>query len=80
MKIIIQENSHMLSLLALTEVQNAAGVKSIPIIKRQCKFAEENEGIEFYKYYSNSACEIECLRKKMNDICNCTSPTLAMGE
>ncbi|KAJ9577806.1 hypothetical protein L9F63_005625, partial [Diploptera punctata] len=79
-KVPVTNSYHVLLILAVTEVENAEGIKSTPIAKRECKFRTENEGITSYKYYSDTTCESECLKKKMKEVCNCISPQLARVE
>ena len=43
----------------------------IPVAKRNCKFQDENEDLEIFEIYTQSACEYECKIKKAEKICGC---------
>ncbi len=45
----------------------------IPVDKRNCLFKNEGDGyIEFFKVYSQAACQFECIAKLATSICRCT--------
>lgn len=49
--------------------------KIIDIPNRGCRFYEENN-LKYYKKYSESACENECLIKAQIKVCKCVLHTL----
>ncbi|XP_021933418.1 sodium channel protein Nach-like isoform X2 [Zootermopsis nevadensis] len=64
------------TLLQVTEVISVPDARSINIDKRQCKFPEENTGFYLYNWYSYSACLVECRRREVMRLCNCTNPLM----
>uniref|UniRef100_A0A182RPJ1 Amiloride-sensitive sodium channel n=1 Tax=Anopheles funestus TaxID=62324 RepID=A0A182RPJ1_ANOFN len=56
------------------EMENKDTVHELPIWRRNCRFPWEtvNEAHQLYRYYSFSACSIECFWKTQLEICNCT--------
>jgi amiloride-sensitive sodium channel len=64
------------TLLQATEVTSDPDVKAINTAKRQCKFPEENTGFHLHNQYSYSTCLVECRRREVMRLCNCTNPLM----
>ena len=55
------------------EVVAEESLRDVPISKRNCRFADEYEGVmEIFNFYSQSACNFECLLRDTRKICQCT--------
>lgn len=55
-----------------TRVSNVTNdVRSMDADGRKCRLANENEGMELFKVYSQKACQLECQLKKSAGICRC---------
>ena len=53
------------------EIVPSDDLHDVPIEKRKCRFQDENDGLEIFKQYSQTACEFECRIKKAEDVCGC---------
>ncbi|KAK9746739.1 Amiloride-sensitive sodium channel [Popillia japonica] len=51
---------HFYRLIAINEIDNQPEVKYVNVAQRNCRFMEENEGIDVYRYYSYSTCCVQC--------------------
>ncbi|XP_065167008.1 sodium channel protein Nach [Atheta coriaria] len=56
---------------ALTEIENQAEVRDVSIVQRNCRFMDESY-LNVYKYYSYSACSVQCRRDAQLARCNCS--------
>lgn len=74
--IIASANVYYKIFLQVTEVISVPQVKEINIAKRQCKFPEENANFYLYNLYSYSTCLVECRRREIMHLCNCTNPLM----
>ena len=55
------------------EVKAKENLREVSIEKRTCRFHDEYDDImEFFNFYSNSACKKECMLKQAQSICGCT--------
>lgn len=45
-------------------------LKRISIQTRKCLFSQESS-LEYFKHYTFTNCELECISKQSRDICNC---------
>jgi amiloride-sensitive sodium channel len=64
--------------IKINEISNQDEVRSVDIAKRSCRFYDENY-MDFYPVYSNSACLVNCRKKLQLKLCNCTSYLMPNG-
>ncbi|GFG32529.1 hypothetical protein Cfor_01175, partial [Coptotermes formosanus] len=65
--------------IKINEISNQDKVRSVDISKRSCRFYDENF-MDFYPVYSNSACLVNCRKKLQLKLCNCTSYFMPNGD
>ncbi|XP_050549030.1 sodium channel protein Nach-like isoform X2 [Daktulosphaira vitifoliae] len=53
------------------EIENDPILKDVDIAQRNCRFPDEND-LDVYSVYSNSACIVNCRAHAQLDLCNCT--------
>ncbi|XP_031330649.1 sodium channel protein Nach [Photinus pyralis] len=57
--------------IVLEEIVNQLEVRDVSVEQRNCRFPEESD-LATYKYYSYSACNVECRKDAQLAKCNCT--------
>ncbi|CAG9772420.1 unnamed protein product [Ceutorhynchus assimilis] len=62
--------------LKVKEIFPATSVYNLDENRRGCKFWFETRDLKIFKFYSDSACEIECLRNAQIHFCGCVFHTL----
>ncbi|KAL1130441.1 hypothetical protein AAG570_011689 [Ranatra chinensis] len=55
----------------VNEIDNDPTLKYVPVEQRNCRFPNENI-LKSYRYYSYSACVVDCRAKAQIKLCNCT--------
>ena len=53
------------------EIVPLDGLRSVQVDKRKCRFEDENDDLEIFENYSQTACEFECMIKKAETACRC---------
>ena len=53
------------------EIVPSDDLRDISIESRKCRFDDEINGLDFFKSYSQSACEFELKVRKGREVCNC---------
>ncbi|EFA08448.1 sodium channel protein Nach [Tribolium castaneum] len=61
---------HYRRFLAVKEIDNQPEVKDVSIRQRKCRFSDESD-LNVYRYYSYSACCVQCRKDAQLKICNC---------
>ncbi|KAF4527876.1 hypothetical protein B566_EDAN016617 [Ephemera danica] len=61
--------------LAIRETVNEPAVRDVPWQRRRCLYPHEGD-LKLYKYYSYSACVVECRQLAALRFCNCSSHLL----
>jgi amiloride-sensitive sodium channel len=64
--------------IKINDISNQGAVRSVDISKRSCRFDDENY-MDFYPVYSNSACLVNCRKKLQLELCNCTNYFMPNG-
>ncbi|KAF5281881.1 hypothetical protein FQR65_LT14464 [Abscondita terminalis] len=67
----ISPHIHFRRFISLKEIANQPEVRDVNVNQRQCRFAEESY-LDVYKYYSYSACNVQCRKDAQIRMCNCT--------
>lgn len=70
-------------IISVTEIINDPAAIDVPVNFRQCRFEWELEnGPEksLYKYYSHSACTVECASDAQMKYCNCTHHLMPVNK
>ncbi|XP_055858498.1 sodium channel protein Nach isoform X2 [Episyrphus balteatus] len=61
-----------LRFISKKDIQNDEQTRSTSVQQRNCRFNDENI-LNVHKYYSYSACIVQCRKDKQFRLCNCTS-------
>ncbi|KAK4878401.1 hypothetical protein RN001_010907 [Aquatica leii] len=67
----ISPNIHFRRFISFKEIVNQPEVRDVSLAQRNCRFAEESY-LDVYKYYSYSACNVQCRKEAQISMCNCT--------
>lgn len=59
-------------LLTTKYVENDVEARDVSVVQRNCRFPEENY-VEVHKYYSFSACSVQCRKDEQVRLCGCNS-------
>jgi acid-sensing ion channel, other len=59
-------------LLTTKYVENDPEARDVSVVQRNCRFPEENY-VEVHKYYSFSACSVQCRKDEQVRLCDCNS-------
>lgn len=59
-------------MISLKNIENDPQTSSVSVEQRKCRFIDENI-LDVHKYYSYSACSVQCRKDRQMEICNCTS-------
>lgn len=60
-------------LVTPTQYLASSNIRPLDLEIRQCRFRDEvQENMTIFKYYTQSACQFECLLKRSRKICRCT--------
>ncbi|KAJ3650977.1 hypothetical protein Zmor_017048 [Zophobas morio] len=66
----ITPHIHYHRFLAIKEIDNQPEVKDVSIRQRKCRFNDESD-LDVYRYYSYSACCVQCRKDAQMRICGC---------
>lgn len=58
--------------IAIRNIENDPETRSVSVKLRSCRFSDENY-LEVHKYYSYSACSVQCRLRQQLKVCNCTN-------
>ncbi|XP_055632460.1 sodium channel protein Nach [Toxorhynchites rutilus septentrionalis] len=58
--------------ISVKNIENDPETKQVSVEQRMCRYPDENN-LNVHKYYSYSACSVQCRRDKQLQLCNCTS-------
>lgn len=61
--------------ILIKNIENDPDTRDVSIKQRNCRFRDENI-LDVHKYYSYSACSVQCRKREQMKICNCTSHLL----
>ena len=53
------------------EIEPSDDLRSLDLESRKCRFTDENEGLDIFKFYTKAGCDFELMVKKAQGICNC---------
>ena len=67
----IKAGYHVIWKVQAMENVPSVDLHDIPIHKRNCRMPDENEGMEIFQIYSQSACEFEFKITRARKVCNC---------
>ena len=67
----IKSGYHTIFKVQAMEISPSHSLRSIPYERRGCKFENEIEGLQLFKFYSQSACEIEKKINESEEFCQC---------
>nr|XP_014093605.1 sodium channel protein Nach [Bactrocera oleae] len=54
------------------DIQNDEQIRATSVAQRNCRFSDENN-LEVHRYYSYSACTVQCRKDRQIEFCNCSS-------
>ncbi|KAI8125736.1 hypothetical protein FF38_07993 [Lucilia cuprina] len=54
------------------DIQNDEQIRETSVAQRNCRFNDENN-LDVHRYYSYSACTVQCRKDKQMELCNCSS-------
>ncbi|XP_055386262.1 sodium channel protein Nach [Condylostylus longicornis] len=57
-------------LIDIKNIENDEGTREVRVDQRRCRFSDENY-LDVHKYYSYSACTVQCRKDKQISLCNC---------
>uniref|UniRef100_U5ETC3 Putative pickpocket 13 n=1 Tax=Corethrella appendiculata TaxID=1370023 RepID=U5ETC3_9DIPT len=60
-------------MFSIHNIENDPETRETNVEQRNCRFDNENDGLEVYKYYSYSACSLQCRKNAQLKFCNCTN-------
>lgn len=58
--------------IAKRDIQNDEEIRDTKVSQRNCRFNDENN-LDVHRYYSYSACTVQCRKDKQLELCNCSS-------
>uniref|UniRef100_A0A336MNG8 CSON004271 protein n=1 Tax=Culicoides sonorensis TaxID=179676 RepID=A0A336MNG8_CULSO len=58
--------------ILIKNIENDPDTREVSISQRNCRFRDENI-LDVHRYYSYSACSVQCRKREQLRICNCTS-------
>uniref|UniRef100_A0A1I8PKI8 Uncharacterized protein n=1 Tax=Stomoxys calcitrans TaxID=35570 RepID=A0A1I8PKI8_STOCA len=58
--------------IAKRDIQNDEQIRDTKVSQRNCRFNDENN-LDVHRYYSYSACTVQCRKDKQLELCNCSS-------
>lgn len=58
--------------ILIKNIENDLDTREVSIRQRNCRFKDENM-LDVHKYYSYSACSVQCRKREQMRICNCTN-------
>lgn len=61
--------------LTVKNVENDPEAKDVSVTQRNCRFPDENY-MEVHKFYSFSACSVQCRKDEQVRLCGCNSHTM----
>ncbi|XP_037903312.1 sodium channel protein Nach [Hermetia illucens] len=59
-------------LISIKNIENDEGTREVSIAQRNCRFSDEND-LDVHRYYSYSACSVQCRKDKQMAMCGCIS-------
>lgn len=54
------------------DIQNDEQIRATSVAQRNCRFSDENY-LSVHRFYSYSACTVQCRKDKQIELCNCSS-------
>ncbi|XP_036329636.1 sodium channel protein Nach-like [Rhagoletis pomonella] len=54
------------------DIQNDEQIRETSVAQRNCRFSDENN-LDVHRYYSYSACTVQCRKDRQIELCNCSS-------
>ncbi|KAI4454863.1 amiloride-sensitive sodium channel-related [Holotrichia oblita] len=67
----VSPHIHFYRSIAINEIDNQPEVKYVNVAQRNCRFMEESEDIDVYRYYSYSTCCVQCRKMAQLKTCGC---------
>lgn len=58
--------------ISVRNIENDPLTRDVSVEQRNCRYSDENM-LDVHKYYSYSACSVQCRKDKQLKICNCTN-------
>lgn len=58
--------------LSIRNIENDPQTRDVSVAQRICRFSDENI-LDVHKYYSYSACSVQCRKDQQLKMCNCTN-------
>ncbi|XP_058059902.1 pickpocket protein 28 [Anopheles bellator] len=58
--------------ISVKDIENDPEAKQVSVEQRQCRFPDENN-LDVHRFYSYSACSVQCRKDKQLRVCNCTN-------
>ncbi|XP_317530.4 sodium channel protein Nach [Anopheles gambiae] len=65
--------------ISIKDIENDPEAKQVSVSQRKCRFPDENN-LNVHRFYSYSACSVQCRKDKQIKICNCTSHLMPNTE
>jgi acid-sensing ion channel, other len=59
-------------LISVRNIENDPDTRTVSVAQRSCRFPDENI-LDVHRFYSYSACSVQCRKREQMKICNCTS-------
>lgn len=60
-------------LISVKNIENDEETHYTSVSQRNCRFHDETDGLSVHKFYSYSACTVQCRKNKQMQLCNCSS-------
>ena len=54
------------------EIIPSEDLRSLPLTSRQCRFIDEYENLDLFRFYTSTACDFERGLKRAQNVCKCT--------
>ena len=70
--IYVKSGQHLVLKVSLSQLTGSNDLRQLSIEQRKCRFMDENDGMEFMKYYTQAGCYHQCQLKHSAEACGCT--------